>query len=90
MTKPDDVVAVVVHRKPGQDGDGYAGGGRQQGKPVLVSSLLNLCTTFSTEAGYRRVQQEQYGTVLKEGQSFLLFIFIHAECMYIYKAKNYF
>ncbi len=86
MAKTDDVVAVVVHGKPGQDWDGYAGGGRQQGKPVLVSSLLNICTTFSTEAGYRRIQQAlnstvRYRTVLKEGQSFLFFIFTHAECI---------
>jgi hypothetical protein len=28
MTQTDDVVAVVVHGEPGQDGDGDAGAGR--------------------------------------------------------------
>ncbi len=40
MPETDDVVAVVVHGEPGQDGDGDAGAGRQQCKPVLCQSLL--------------------------------------------------
>jgi len=42
MAEADDVVAVVVHGEPGQDGDGDAGACRQQRKPVLVPA-----TSFS-------------------------------------------
>jgi hypothetical protein len=35
VPQPHDVVAVVVHGEPGQDGDGNAGAGSQQSKPIL-------------------------------------------------------
>jgi hypothetical protein len=53
MSEADDVVAVVVHGEPGQDGDGDAGAGRQQRKPVLYQSLLfnfSICRYISTTA----------------------------------------
>jgi hypothetical protein len=53
MAEADDVVAVVVHGEPGQDGDGDAGAGRQQRKPVLFQSLLFhflICRYISTTA----------------------------------------